>query len=574
MFTSTPYQGFFRHMILRKSAALQRLRQPTLRLFLTMAFGLPLTPSSNVDPPISRLPSELLLCIFLFVRWTDNSTWGVEWIAVSQVCHRWRNLAIGNPLLWNRIDLSYLGQWTDIVQRSQSSSLIVRANLSKDAPHVHSCVEVLPHIATRIVSVGIRVEFPWIHDRVDSKVLTTSAPFLLSISLAVPKKDRHPVDILPTTFFGGRTPPLLYRLKLIHVGFTLPWACPNLKQLEIQSIHARTSCTLNEIITLLQQTPLLTDLVLHDTLSSHVEASYLGNPVELPHLRTFRLGHNLEILDHLALPFDTALALNMYSYQRESYVPGHTPFDTEFVLVAKRLNGEHNNEKIRCIRIGKDPYGGPILQGWPGGVIGSPLVPPFEISVDWWDTTSIPERKFWALLNFTCEALPLADIQILDVGPPRRLKWDTTSSIIGILRAFINVHTLHTSGSSTNNFFAELVDYYEVPERHHIVLSEMSTIVLTSVDFGVGLREWNREHWGGMDGLRRYLAWRADEPHAEIERLEIRGCMNVTEDKLRLMEMIVPEVWWDGELVLELDDDGTEDDEEEGDSDEDDGEQQ
>jgi hypothetical protein len=316
-----------------------------------MASAFALTPTPNVYVPISCLPSELCLRIFLFVRSADNRC-GLRWIAVSQVCHQWRSLALSYPILWNHIDLSYPDRWTsEMLRRSQSASLTVSADLTMESIHAslrhfHSRIGILSRIiATRDVCVDIHVELPRIYDNVASKVITMSAPFLQSISLVVPEIDRPRVALLPTTFLGGQTLPLLYQLKLVDVEFTLPCACPNLKQLEIRRIRGHTSCTLNDLITFLQQTPLLTDLVLHNSLSSQVITSYLGNPVELPRLRAFRLGNNLDILAHLVLPFNTALALHVYSSQGEHLFLGREPFDEEFVLVAKRLNGEHNNEK-------------------------------------------------------------------------------------------------------------------------------------------------------------------------------------------------------------------------------------
>lgn len=528
------------------------------QLEITARVAIALKRRRNAVIAVSRLPADLFHRIFLFVRQGDGNvrSMGDGWIAVSQVCHYWRNLALSYPLLWNQIHMSY-PQWaSEMLQRSQSVPLIVHADLGiklTSSLNFRHLISALSHI-TRIreVHVVLRPGNYHIATKIASTMITMSAPILESLSLSVIENKSTPVT--PPTFLGGQILPSLRQLKLVEVELAQPIVCPHLKQLEIQHNHYRKPYTMDDLITFLQQTPLLTDLVLRNVLQFEggEKEQYTGRPAELPHLLTFRLQGHMDILDHLVLPFNTALALHLFDWGFD--LTDYRPFEEAFVVVAKRLNGEHNNEKIRHIQIGGNSDGEPTLRGWSGGVVGPPLVPSFEISTDWNQWEDGYKCKFYALLHYMCTHLPLAGIWILDIGPARRLNYYTTSMMLEVLMAFAGIHTLRTSGSSISDIFYKLADGLQGEDNREVVLPKLSTIILDSVDFGHASKTWEPEFWGGMLGLQDYLARRRKQ-NSPIERLEIRGSMNVTEERLRIVEMVVPEVWWDGELIIELDDD-------------------
>ncbi|KAI0315613.1 hypothetical protein OF83DRAFT_338814 [Amylostereum chailletii] len=73
----------------------------------------------NKSQSISRLPPEILLEIFRILRlkwWyqscpqseasstTEHIPFELGWIKVSHVCHRWREILIAHPSLWNTVD--------------------------------------------------------------------------------------------------------------------------------------------------------------------------------------------------------------------------------------------------------------------------------------------------------------------------------------------------------------------------------------------------------------------------------------------------------------------------------------
>ncbi|KZV70674.1 hypothetical protein PENSPDRAFT_539911, partial [Peniophora sp. CONT] len=64
----------------------------------------------NALRPISRLPPEVLALVFrayaLHPRFEAPSTIiGSGWLDVIQVCHSWRQAALGSPSLWSSQDI-------------------------------------------------------------------------------------------------------------------------------------------------------------------------------------------------------------------------------------------------------------------------------------------------------------------------------------------------------------------------------------------------------------------------------------------------------------------------------------
>ena len=56
---------------------------------------------------IDVLPDDVLLCTFLVAK--EHHSEKHPQIVISQVCKRWRNLALSNPLLWNKLYLENNG---------------------------------------------------------------------------------------------------------------------------------------------------------------------------------------------------------------------------------------------------------------------------------------------------------------------------------------------------------------------------------------------------------------------------------------------------------------------------------
>jgi hypothetical protein len=88
----------------------------------------------NALVPISRLPPETLVGIFSLLPLpagdSDCAPY-LEWIYVTHVCRRWREIALHSPNLWTHInftDLALAGI-TEIFSRAKMSPLRLEANI-------------------------------------------------------------------------------------------------------------------------------------------------------------------------------------------------------------------------------------------------------------------------------------------------------------------------------------------------------------------------------------------------------------------------------------------------------------
>ncbi|KAF5325440.1 hypothetical protein D9619_010043 [Psilocybe cf. subviscida] len=78
----------------------------------------------NELAPVSRLPDEILLYIFLVLRdlYFHPET---KWQMVTHICRHWRHVAIGSPALWTRLDMPPPALIPLMLERSRSAPLDV-----------------------------------------------------------------------------------------------------------------------------------------------------------------------------------------------------------------------------------------------------------------------------------------------------------------------------------------------------------------------------------------------------------------------------------------------------------------
>ncbi len=94
----------------------------------------------NAHAPISKLPDEVLLEIFMVMM----ALFSFEaWHEVAHVCHRWRNVAVGAPMLWINPPMGHHHLTTLMLERSKEANLTIYldANTStQTAQAVFNCI--------------------------------------------------------------------------------------------------------------------------------------------------------------------------------------------------------------------------------------------------------------------------------------------------------------------------------------------------------------------------------------------------------------------------------------------------
>jgi hypothetical protein len=267
----------------------------------------------NALSPVSSLPPEVFAAIFSFLYLPGNDVPGGRLdprLGVSHVCHQWREIALNQPLLWNRIDFTSLSSAgaAEILDRAKSAPLYLKANLSSS--HRREKFDAFrKELQTRVPDIcHLRISAsPYLLNST-LEGLISPAPSLDHLSLSSCRghgRSRMRMDndrsYIPDTLFDSSTPRLSY-LELCNCNIS--WRSPlfkRLKNLKIftPSVNARPGLAV--WLSALDEMPQLTTLTLH-----------LASPIAPPfpfHVKRTVILPSLTCLALLASPEDCALAL-------------------------------------------------------------------------------------------------------------------------------------------------------------------------------------------------------------------------------------------------------------------------
>jgi hypothetical protein len=302
----------------------------------------------NALAPVSSLPTEVIDAIFLFSRVTvsgssatpGETTDPLAWLRVAHVCHRWREIALNQPLFWNHVNFTILSSAgaAEIVARAKTAPLYLEARVLGshwDDARYSAFQEKLQVCVPRTCHLLISANQWNIRKTLDS--LVSPAPALETLSLfserlLQPWGQPLQPDI-PETLFGGATP----RLSCLQLrNCNISWKSPLLKGLRILEIGSPMTGlpSLPDWLDALDEMPHLKMLTLDEASSPTIFSFpfHVERTVTLPSLT------NLKITDyprscavalaHLDLPALTCLCIQTYSCMTE----GGEDDDVEEVL--------------------------------------------------------------------------------------------------------------------------------------------------------------------------------------------------------------------------------------------------
>ena len=281
----------------------------------------------NALVPISRLPPETLVKIFSLLSFPADDSEYLEWISVTHVCRRWREVALYSPYLWNHINFTKLtlAGFTQILARAKMSPLHVEAKIT-------------PRRKARFNSLKRQLEAHMCHTRHLSisgefqavlEGLISPAPALVSLSLTRPSRPHSSSQleciIIPDSLFNG-TAPKLTRLELL--GCRIRWKSPLLKGLQtlkIRKLSAQEMPTLEDWLDALNEMSQLKTLILDNaTPTISVDNPHNSEPqrtVTLHFLTHFTIAASVRdcalALAHLVLPALISLCVDTESQSRD-----------------------------------------------------------------------------------------------------------------------------------------------------------------------------------------------------------------------------------------------------------------
>ncbi|KAI0044450.1 hypothetical protein FA95DRAFT_1597377 [Auriscalpium vulgare] len=177
--------------------------------------------------PVARLPPEILRSIFTFCSDIDHPRiegWRstcIGWLTVTQICRRWRSVALEHPGLWTHVYSSLGPVWADVfVERALGMPLAV--HFPRDPPESPFSpdwqLRFLAKNMSRTAYLDVDAKFS---SYSGSNAFTTDAPLLHTLKLTANWMS------LPDDFLGGHAPVLRdfhfhFSTDTIAVPLTLP----------------------------------------------------------------------------------------------------------------------------------------------------------------------------------------------------------------------------------------------------------------------------------------------------------------------------------------------------------------
>ncbi len=294
-------------------------RRSTIHQLWAEVTGLLVT--HNNITPATALPPEILSNIFGYLRGPMGV--GADLIRATQVCKRWRAVALQDPFLWTSFPAHNVSCVTACLLRSKDRPI----SLSLTTMLPHSMELVLARVTRRIRS--LYVVLPEAEDIEKLlKRLSRPAPLLEELHIAHPSDRRHlsqrSVGVSTSPLFSAQVPSLrsltLYR---VATPFTLPRTL-----LHLDYTLYEQEITLQEFLTTLAGLPLLESLRFDgvvDDLATANHATVGHATVDLPNLASLVLG--------LHIPNPTSMLLSALSLPASVNVDIITDLDYEVLDV-------------------------------------------------------------------------------------------------------------------------------------------------------------------------------------------------------------------------------------------------
>jgi hypothetical protein len=161
----------------------------------------------NALVPFSRLPPEVIVAIFSFLRLPVLSTDPLigektesdplAWLRVTHVCHRWREIALNQPLFWSHLDFTTVTSAgaAEILTRAKKAPIYLKARAPNghwDDDRFRAFETELQHRVSQIFRLGISARTLDLRNILQG--LTSPAPMLEYLSLSDepdPRTDYH-----------------------------------------------------------------------------------------------------------------------------------------------------------------------------------------------------------------------------------------------------------------------------------------------------------------------------------------------------------------------------------------------
>ncbi|KAF9647936.1 hypothetical protein BDM02DRAFT_2475488 [Thelephora ganbajun] len=289
-----------------------RLEQDALEVLRLVRF------MKNNFTPINRIPPEVFSLIPGYWNGCDMDK---NLIALTHVCHGWREVLIGRSSLWTRLNSTNADKTRVYIKRSKSLPLEIALYRRRDSSYLKDVLPlVMPHIsrATSINIVG------------DKHILQTFTEYA---SCPVPLLRELIIDVgynqslvLSSTLFNGNLPSLC-TLSLTGVIPHLSWkSLSKLTTFELYHV-VENEISVTRLLDFFVNAPFLCDIKLGSIPDSSDAPP--GRVVSLPRVKSLNVfagsTNSSILLSHLSLPPGALLHLEFDFGGEESPLPKFLP---------------------------------------------------------------------------------------------------------------------------------------------------------------------------------------------------------------------------------------------------------
>ncbi len=270
---------------------------------------------------VAHLSPEVLSEIFRFYRLGHRMDYEAErsyaWLAITQVCRFWREVALSTPHIWTWITLNQANCVQELLLRSKRLPLYVESATTRSQHDTRSLV-----LAMRELPRVAHIELSFRKDTFNFRHLQRIRPqdALLLTHLSIDSESSPNVTIPDVSFLVSqfKTVPRLEVLDLtgILLRSTTPFLVPSLRKLVLCYVPERPSAT--GLLNILDTLKALEELVLSNTIShSGPDLPVVGVPIAtLPQLRFFMLTEtdpgteSMTFTDHVEMHPDATVVVN------------------------------------------------------------------------------------------------------------------------------------------------------------------------------------------------------------------------------------------------------------------------
>ncbi|EIM82348.1 uncharacterized protein STEHIDRAFT_149463 [Stereum hirsutum FP-91666 SS1] len=318
----------------------------------------------NSMAPISSLPNETLSTIFLYYATVVEKSTSGRWTQLMLVCRRWRVICLGDARLWSFVTPDRQGRFGRIprpalplevrLRRSAEIPLTCRFDLSRAT--AESLATVLSNHGQRIRTLSVTGATNRLQTAFQG---ITDLPSLVDLNIAWnghSMRERH--WVIPAEFVEANAPHL-QSISLHDVEF-FSWPSLNdLTSLELCNYQGQDGFRppLEDVLSLLQRSPRLTNLKLHHCWQENGVplVTFTNESILLPNLGMLDLSGGTSCLTVILRTLDIPASTSMHFCLSDAWLPSSL---LPFLIPLRRTLARTGVPTLRsvCVEGGRDLF--------------------------------------------------------------------------------------------------------------------------------------------------------------------------------------------------------------------------